>query len=141
MDTGVMLNTAGTMRTARATLDDAGIAPPELARGLGWFSIALGTMELLAPRAITRFLGMRGHEGLVRAYGLREIGVGIGVLQAKDPGPWVWGRVGGDALDLLTVAPGLAGRRPGRALFALATLAAVTAVDVLCAAALDEGKT
>ena len=128
------------MGNALTTLNDAGIAAPDLARGLGWFSIALGTMEVLAPRAITRFLGMRGHEGLVRAYGLREIGVGIGVLQAKNPAPWVWGRVGGDALDLLTVAPGLAGRRPGRTLFALATLTAVTALDVLCAEALDEGK-
>jgi hypothetical protein len=44
-----------------------------LAQGLGWFSIALGLTEMLAPRSLTRSLGMEGHETLVQAYGLREI--------------------------------------------------------------------
>ena len=40
-----------------------------LARALGWFSLGLGLAELLAPRLFTHALGMRGSEGLVRAYG------------------------------------------------------------------------
>jgi hypothetical protein len=41
-----------------------------LARGLGVFSFALGLYELLAARSLTRALGMRGNETLVRAYGV-----------------------------------------------------------------------
>lgn len=103
-----------------------------LARGLGWFSIAFGMAELVAPRAITRALGLRGQEGLVQAYGLREIGTGIGILTAADPAPWIWGRVGGDALDLATVAGGLGSSKRGGALLALAALGGVAAVDVAC---------
>ena len=47
-----------------------------LARGLGMFSIGLGLAEVFAARSLTRFLGMEGHETLIRAYGLREIANG-----------------------------------------------------------------
>ena len=124
-------------------------APPrgiqELATGLGWFSIALGTAELVAPRALARFLGMRGSEPLLQAYGLREIGAGIGILMSRDPTPWVWGRVAGDALDIATLLPGLTGDHPRRenVLLALAAVAGATAADIYCAQALgsddDEG--
>ena len=121
-------------------LRDAGITAPELARGLGWFSLALGTMELLLPRTITGFLGMRGREGLVRLYGVREVGTGLAILGSSDPAPWMWGRVAGDALDVATVAPKLAGRKPGNVALALLTLAAVAALDVLCAEELERGR-
>ena len=49
-----------------------------MARGLGWFSIGLGLAEVLAPRALTRGLGMEGNEQLVQAYGLREIATELG---------------------------------------------------------------
>ena len=75
-----------------------------MARGLGWFSIGLGLAEVLAPRALTRGLGMEGNEQLVQAYGLREIATGIGILSSDQPAPWIWGRVGGDALDMATLA-------------------------------------
>jgi hypothetical protein len=78
-----------------------------VARGLGWFSIGLGLAEILAPRALTRGLGMEGHEQIVRAYGVREIATGIGILSSTHPVPWIWGRVGGDALDIATLATGL----------------------------------
>ncbi|HEY1961981.1 MAG TPA: hypothetical protein VGG69_06160, partial [Rhizomicrobium sp.] len=48
-----------------------------LGRALGWLSFGLGLAELVAPRQITRALGMEGKEGLVRAYGAREIGAGM----------------------------------------------------------------
>jgi len=121
-------------------LRDAGITAPELARGLGWFSLALGTMELLLPRTITGFLGMRGSERLVRLYGVREVGTGLAILGSSDPAPWMWGRVAGDALDVATVAPKLAGRKPGNAALALLTLAAVATLDVLCAEELERGR-
>jgi len=107
----------------------------DLARFLGWFSIGLGLAEALAPRGFTRALGMRGAEGLVRAYGVREIATGLGILGFSDPTPFVWGRVAGDALDLATLAPFLSGDNPERANvgLALAAVAGVTALDLLCA--------
>ena len=105
-----------------------------LARGLGWFSIALGAAEVLAPGSLARGLGMRDKEGLIRAYGLREIATGIAILSADDPRPWVWARVAGDALDIATLSAGLDADNPrkGNVQFALAAVAGVTALDVLC---------
>ena len=78
------------------------------AQSLGWFSIGLGIAEILAPRMVARALGVQGGADVVRAYGLREIATGIGILTAKDPTPWVWGRVAGDALDLASLGGALA---------------------------------
>ncbi len=111
-----------------------------LARGLGWFSIGLGAAELLMPGALARALGLRGQENLVRSYGIREIGTGIGILRSQDPTGWIWGRVGGDVLDIATVAIGLRGPRRGNAVLALVSLAGVTAVDAVCGGLLS-GKT
>jgi hypothetical protein len=106
----------------------------ELARGLGWFSIGLGLAEVIAPRSLGRMLGVR-HPHIWRGFGLREIAAGIGILTSENPEPWVWGRVAGDGLDLASLSTGLCGRdaRPLSALAALATVAAVTFVDVYCA--------
>jgi hypothetical protein len=110
-----------------------------LARGLGWFSIGLGLAEVLAPRSLTRALGFNGQERLVQAYGLREIATGVAILAAKDPTPWIWGRVGGDALDLATLAGGFHedNRQKGNVGLALGAVAAVSAVDIYCASALS----
>ena len=113
-----------------------------LARGLGWFSIGLGLAEVLAPRALTRFVGLQGQERLVQAYGLREVATGIGILAARDPTPWIWGRVGGDALDLATLAGGFHedNRHKGNVGIAMGAVAAVTALDAYCATALSGGS-
>lgn len=109
-----------------------------LTRGLGWFSIGLGLAELLAPRSLARPLGLERHTGLIQTYGAREIATGVGILLQDDPTPWIWGRVGGDALDLATLATGLGEDNPRRANVALAltAVAGITALDVLCAQAL-----
>ena len=109
-----------------------------VARGLGWFSIGLGLAEVLAPRALTRGLGMEGHEQIVRAYGVREIATGIGILSSTHPAPWIWGRVGGDALDIATLATGLQQDNPKKenVELALVAVAGVTALDVVCGASL-----
>ena len=118
-------------------------AADRLARGLGWFSLALGLVEVVAARRLARELGMRRQEDLVRAYGAREIATGLGILAARDPTPWIWGRVGGDALDLATLTAGYDRRNPRRdnVALALAAVAGVTALDVVCAQALsaDQG--
>jgi hypothetical protein len=106
-----------------------------VAKGLGWFSIGLGLVELLAPRAVTRTLGLHGQETLVRAYGARELATGVAILMSHDPTPWIMGRVGGDALDLATLAAGFSGDNPKKANLGVATAAVVgvTLVDVACA--------
>lgn len=110
-------------------------SPHVLAKGLGWFSIAVGTAELVAPHAIGRALGMEERARVVQAYGLREIASGIAILASDDPKPWVWGRVAGDAMDLATLAPGLNHGNPRRGAVgaALAGAAAITLLDFYCA--------
>ena len=117
----------------------SGVSAADLSQGLGWFSVGLGMVELLAPGTITRPLGLERHGGLARLYGVRAIGTGVGILTARDPAPWIWGRVGGDALDLATLSAGLGERhaRKGSVLLALAALAGVTAVDLMCAGQLS----
>ncbi|MBV9076625.1 MAG: cyclase dehydrase [Methylobacteriaceae bacterium] len=113
-----------------------------LARGLGWFSIALGIAELAMPRAITRAVGLRGQERLVQGYGAREIATGVAILMSHDPTPWIYGRIGGDVLDLATLAQGLGEDNPDRdgAVAAMLAVAGVTALDMVCAGGLTAQK-
>jgi hypothetical protein len=71
--------------------------------------------------------------------GAREILTGVGILSQDDPVPWLWGRVGGDALDLGTLAMGLRHDHPRRANLsvAIAAVAGVMALDLICAQALS----
>jgi hypothetical protein len=112
----------------------------DIAWGLGWFSIALGAAELLAPRAVARVAGAKGNSGLVRAYGLREIACGIGILMGRTPAPFLWGRVVGDGLDIAALAGGDASTRKadsGRVATNLVTLAAITVLDVYTATSMS----
>jgi hypothetical protein len=110
-----------------------------LARGLGWFSIALGVAEVVAPHSLARWLGMRNSEPVLQTYGLREIGTGIGILASENPTNWVWSRVAGDGLDVATLAAGLNRRESNKSSIgiALAAVAGVAALDVLCAQSLS----
>jgi hypothetical protein len=110
----------------------------DLARRLGWFSVGLGLLEVAAPRRLSRLLGMRGGESTIAFVGIREIGTGIALLSSGDPAPFVWGRVAGDALDILGLLSVVAGgRRKPVAALALTSVAAVTAVDLICAQTLS----
>ncbi|HEX6044671.1 MAG TPA: SRPBCC family protein [Pyrinomonadaceae bacterium] len=105
-----------------------------LAKGLAWFSFGLGFAELLAPRAVAKIAGVSNeHTGLIRLYGLREIAAGVTILAS--PAAGVWSRVAGDALDLASL--GMASRsedsNKGMLAFATANVAAVTALDLICA--------
>ncbi|SDB72066.1 hypothetical protein [Belnapia rosea] len=113
-----------------------------LAQGLGWFSIGLGVAEVLMPHRVTRATGLHGHERLVASYGVREIATGIGLLTSRDPTPWLWGRVGGDALDIGTLAAGLrpANRDWERSGAALLAVLGVAALDLVCVLALKPSR-
>lgn len=101
-----------------------------LAWALGWFSIALGVSELFAARTLTRALGIEGKEGLVRAYGVREIGAGMLTLSVdKEIG--LQSRVAGDALDLTTlVALGSRSTQPSNLAIAFGAVLGVTLLDI-----------
>jgi hypothetical protein len=72
----------------------------QIAKGLGWFSLALGATQLIAPRWLSRQIGVEERPRLMRAFGLREIASGVGVLSQRRPAAGLWARVAGDAMDL-----------------------------------------
>ena len=113
-----------------------------LAAGLGWFSIGLGLWEMLAPRSVARAIGMPdASPAVLRGFGAREIANGIAILREPQSAAWLWGRVGGDALDLSYLATGLNGEHNRtRVALAMGAVAGVTALDVLCAAKLSRAS-
>jgi len=110
-----------------------------LALGLGWFSVGLGLAEMAAPRALARLIGVEPDGpslSTLRACGAREIANGVAILSEPDRAAWLWGRVGGDTIDLLSL---LQARKTDRARTLLATgaVVGVTALDVLAATQLS----
>jgi hypothetical protein len=95
----------------------ADTATDTLARGLGWFSIALGIVEVVAPRALARSLGMKGQEGLIAAYGLREIATESVSLPPRIR-PLDLGARRRRRARSRTLATGLEGNNPRRAMWA-----------------------
>lgn len=108
-----------------------------LTNGLGWFSIGLGLAEVIAPATIARLIGVSDKDrtrALLRAYGLREIAAGVGLLWQPRASGWLWSRVAGDVLDLASLGWALSRDDSNRTRVAVATAAVlgVTALDVLC---------
>ncbi len=134
--------TASTQETRGATGRGAHSGYEALAKGLGVFSIGLGLAELLAPRSFCRAFGMEGQENLFRAYGMRELATGVAIMMSHDPAPWMWGRVGGDAIDLATMAVGADPKgdhedeQKRNIGVAVAAVAGVTVLDAICAVGL-----
>ncbi|KQR69406.1 hypothetical protein [Rhizobium sp. Leaf341] len=110
----------------------------ELTRGLGWFSLGLGLFQLVAPHRITRALGVRGSEHVVRAYGAREIASGMLTL-STDKRAGLASRVAGDGLDIVTLLALLSHGNPRRqtAKAALAMVVGIAALDLLAASAVS----
>jgi hypothetical protein len=114
-----------------------------LVRGLGWFSIALGAMEIAAPKALARNLGMEGPvmETLLRVYGVREIGAGVATLSV-DKKLGLWARVAGDAMDIATLCKGLNASNPKRqnVNVALVAVLGITAADLFAVRRITKKK-
>jgi hypothetical protein len=106
-----------------------------LANGLGWFSIGLGLTELIAAEPLTEKLGLPIKPSTLRLFGLREIAAGVAILTQDKKAPGVWSRVAGDVLDLAVLgsaATSATNENRGMAAFALANVAAISALDVAC---------
>ena len=106
--------------------------PDKLARALGWFSVGLGITELVAPGQLARVLGLQGKEGLLRAYGARELASAIPTLSVDKP-VGLASRLAGDALDLATLTSALHRNNPKRnnAAIATALVVGVTLLDIV----------
>ena len=117
-----------------------------LAKGLGWFSLALGLSQLVAPRGLARIIGVRDNPRSVAgmaAGGIRELASGLGILTRTRRAPWVWMRVGGDIIDLALLGRAVTERRRRRGdmqLFgAITAVVGVTALDLFIAQRLSRG--
>jgi uncharacterized membrane protein len=103
------------------------------AQSLGIVSAGLGLAAVLAPGPLGRLIGLSEHTRLLRLVGTRELASAAGLLsQRRQPAPWLWSRVAGDAMDLALLGRALRRSNPerGRALGAIAVVAAIAAVDV-----------
>jgi hypothetical protein len=112
-----------------------------LASGFGWLSWGLGLAELFAPKTLARWLGLSGGAApVIRGYGLREIGAGVGILQNPVGPQFMWARVAGDLLDLASLGAALKGKttRPQRVGIALGVVGAITVLDVIMSARLTQ---
>src|SRR4051812_37855886 len=92
-----------------------GTAAKRVGLGLGYFSIALGLVEVAAPGRLARLLGLEGSKAArntLFAFGLRELAAGGMLLRGPAVSTNVWNRVIGDAID--AAALGLAFRSTSR---------------------------
>ena len=114
---------------------DIGAPDARIPKFLGWFSVGIGMAEILFPETLARLSGFPARPKLTRLMGMREIAVGIGILTARNPGPWIQARVAGDAIDLALLGAAFGSREsnPGRLTSTVAMAAAATAADVMYA--------
>jgi uncharacterized membrane protein len=109
--------------------------PDAYSKLLGWFSVGLGALELVAPSAVASAIGVKPTpmwNGLLRFFGVRELATGAGILANPRSKEWVGMRVGGDALDLATLGVALTqSRRPSRTLAATAFVLGAAVLDLV----------
>jgi uncharacterized membrane protein len=109
--------------------------PDAYSKFLGWFSVGLGAIELVAPRAVARAIGLEPTptwKGVLRFCGVREIATGAGILANPTSKEWVGMRIGGDALDLATLGVALTqSQRPSRTLAATAFVLGAALLDLV----------
>lgn len=116
----------------------------KLGLGLGVFSLAIAAAELFAPRRITQALDAQGHEGMVKAFGARELLAGVNLLVAPAVATNVWSRAAGDVMDIAAAGAAVAHSPKNRATWgALAFVVTALALDTWVARGLDKqtGKT
>ena len=115
-----------------------------LARALGVFSLGLGVAQILAPAEMVRLIGVADDDRnrtLMRAIGMRDLAVGLGILTRPRPVGWAWARVAGDAMDLALLAAAIdagEGERD-KTIAATAAVAGIAALDAHCATQLAGG--
>jgi hypothetical protein len=112
----------------------------KLGAGLGYFSLALGLIELAAPGRLARLLGVesRTAKTVVAAFGARELLAGGMLLRGPAVSTNAWNRVIGDGIDL--AALGIAftrSERRGAVAGAVGFVVGALLVDLSAARGLD----
>ena len=108
----------------------------QVARGLGWVSLAIAATEILGQGTVERdLLGIDEHPLLVPALGVREAVAGVTLLSQQAITPTLaaglWSRVAGDAMDLsLLAAAAPHTRRPGGFVANTLVVLGLTVADV-----------
>ena len=117
------------------------VAAAKFAKGLGLFSIGLGLVEVLAPGQLAGLIGVNDkYRRYLPLLGAREIAHGVGIMRSDKPTTAVWTRVGGDAIDLAFLGAAMADKNTSKPRLgvAVAAVAGVTLLDVLCAQKLSK---
>ncbi|QRK12548.1 hypothetical protein JQX13_22485 [Archangium violaceum] len=70
-----------------------------LRRALGWGSVGSGLVLLAFADRVCRLLQLRDRSAHVRAAGLRDVIIGLGIVTRRDRRPWLWARSLSDAFD------------------------------------------
>jgi len=78
-----------------------------LARGIGWLSIAVGLVLVLAPERGTSGFGMGERKRLGFFLGAKDLVIGAGLLHSADARPWLLARAASDTQDAALLADGV----------------------------------
>jgi len=117
------------------------VTTKRIALGLGYFSIALGLLEVAAPGRLARWLGLEGSRAArntLLAFGFRELAAGGMLLRGPAVSTNMWNRVIGDAMDATALGLAMRGSsRKGAVGGALAFVGGAAVADYLTARALD----
>lgn len=93
----------------------------------GWFSLGIGLIEVVAPGTLRRLMGPRqpSPQPIIPEQ-RRRVSVPL------NP-EWLWARVGGDMLDLITLSSKGSGKNTKRIAITVGAVAGVTLLDIACA--------
>jgi len=112
------------------------VAAAKFAKGIGLFSIGLGLAEVFASSQLAELAGLNEkYRSYLPLLGAREIAHGVGILKSTKPTVGVWTRVGGDAIDLAFLGAAFSDETTNKTRLglAIAAVAGVTALDLICA--------
>lgn len=130
---GAARRASGMAEKAAGALSNTNGRSKRLAKALGWVGVGLGAAELIAPGTVSKMIGGRKNNTLVRAMGARELGTGLALLTLPYTMPFLWARVGGDALDLSLLGEALTSpiTKKGRLIATIAAVGGIAALDVI----------
>jgi hypothetical protein len=105
-----------------------------MSRVLGVVGMGIGLAEIVAPKWLSKQLGVRHRPTLMRAMGAREVASGVGIVARHNPTPAQWTRVIGDVIDIALLALAVRDSRKRNVVFAaLGAVLAIGALDLLTA--------
>lgn len=113
----------------------------DIGRFVGTASLSFGVTDILLGNMFGRGIGAGEAKGglLFRTVGLREVATGAAGLAWPTSSVPIWTRFGADLADMAALGRIISRPNPkrGMAALALAIVAGVTAMDLVCARAID----